>query len=274
MKLGVALTTPEVVNAVKIGFSGQNFAAMIEKIAMAGFGGVELMPLDPGGFDGAAVEKIIQSAGLEVPAVGTGLISGVMGLTLCDDDPAKSKAAWERFQRIVDFAARFGALVNIGSLRGRLAADSGGGIKPEALDRAVAVLGRCAAYAASYNLRIGIEPLNRYESNFINSTAEGIAFVKRSGVTNLGLVLDTFHMNIEDPSFEAALTAAQDDLFHIHIGDSNRRPPGCGHIDFALIVAALKKMGYQGYLSGELIPWPDQETALKTLTAILGSLIK
>jgi sugar phosphate isomerase/epimerase len=108
-----------------------------------------------------------------------------------------------------------------------------------------------------------LEPLNRYESDIIHNTAEGLAFLEEVGHSHLGLLLDTFHVNIEEPSlydcFRQALTARR--LWHVHLGDSNRLPPGQGHLDFAGIVTALREGGYQAYLSAELLAQPDPDVA-------------
>ena len=86
-----------------------------------------------------------------------------------------------------------------------------------------------------------VEPLNRYETDIVCTVEEGLALVEEVGHSHLGLLLDTFHANIEEATFDVALAAAAQAgrLWHVHIGDSNRLPPGCGHIDFAAIVRTL-----------------------------------
>ena len=78
---------------------------------------------------------------------------------------------------------------------------------------------------------------------------------------NFGLMLDVFHMNIEDASIEDGLRLAGDRLWHVHIADSHRRYPGSGHLDFDGVFATLKEMHYQCYVSAELFPLPDADTA-------------
>ena len=98
-------------------------------------------------------------------------------------------------------------------------------------------------YAAERGVRIAIEPINRYEADFIHSTADGLRMIADLGYDNLGLMLDVYHMNIEDPSIEASLAAAGDRLWHVHIADSNRRYPGSGHLPFDSIFATLRRWG-------------------------------
>jgi sugar phosphate isomerase/epimerase len=112
---------------------------------------------------------------------------------------------------------------------------------------------------------LAIEPLNRYESDIINTAEEGLALIEQVGSRSIGIVLDTFHMNIEEPTFAGSIerVAAAGRLFHVHIGDSNRLPPGQGHIDFSEIAEALRSSSYNGYLSAELLSVPDGDQAAK-----------
>lgn len=89
--------------------------------------------------------------------------------------------------------------------------------------------------------------------------------------TNVGLMLDVFHMNIEEASIERSLEAAGERCWHVHIADSNRRYPGAGHLDFDGVFAALERMGYQGYVSAELFPLPDPDTAAGETIAFIRS---
>jgi sugar phosphate isomerase/epimerase len=110
-------------------------------------------------------------------------------------------------------------------------------------------------------VRVALEPLNRYETDLIHTAADGLALVDRVGAVNLGLLMDTFHMNIEEPSIEQSIRACGPHLFHFHVADSNRWHPGAGHLDFASILRTLVDVGYQGYVSGEFLPQPEADTA-------------
>jgi len=97
--------------------------------------------------------------------------------------------------------------------------------------------------------------------NFIVTTQDGIAMAQAVDRPNFGLMLDTYHINIEDQNIYASLRQARPYCWHVHIADNNRKWPGNAHIDFASIVATLADLGYAGYLSAECAPWPDPETA-------------
>jgi sugar phosphate isomerase/epimerase len=77
----------------------------------------------------------------------------------------------------------------------------------------------------------------------------------------MGLLLDTFHMNIEEPSIEESIRICGDRIFHFHVADSNRWYPGAGHLDFGSILGTLYSLGYEGFVSGEFMPLPDADTS-------------
>ena len=85
----------------------------------------------------------------------------------------------------------------------------------------------------------------------------------RVGADNFGLLLDTFHMNIEEPSIEASIQACGSRIFHFHVADSNRWYPGAGHLDFPGILNQLYATKYTGFVSGEFLPKPDVDTAAR-----------
>lgn len=105
--------------------------------------------------------------------------------------------------------------------------------------------------------------INRYEVNWLNSVSEGISFLKKVKKDNVLLHIDTFHMNIEEPSFKESIIDAKNLIGYVHIADSNRWAPGYGHINFPEIISALKKVGYQGFLSLEVFPLPNPDIAAK-----------
>jgi sugar phosphate isomerase/epimerase len=97
----------------------------------------------------------------------------------------------------------------------------------------------------------------------INTVESGLRFLERIAADNAGLLLDTFHMNIEEASFEQSIRMAGDRIFHVHVADSNRWYPGAGHIPFVDILAGLQHVGYDGFVSAEILPQPDPDTAAR-----------
>jgi sugar phosphate isomerase/epimerase len=93
------------------------------------------------------------------------------------------------------------------------------------------------------------------------------------GMDNFGLLLDTFHMNIEEPIIEESIQLCDNRIFHFHVADSNRWYPGGGHLDFESILKKLHETGYKGFVSGEFLAHPDSDTAAKNNIKFLKPLI-
>jgi 5-keto-L-gluconate epimerase len=242
------------------------FEEKVDKAARLGYDGIELMVRDPAALNWQHVKRTLQQAGLEVPQIVTGELFGADGLCLVTADADLYRRAEDRTRSVIDLAKYLGAMVNIGRLRGQL------GLLGEVSDPwAIAVerLRRVIDYAAAQGVLITMEPINRYETDFVLNAEEGMRLVQDLRCDNFGLMLDVFHMNIEDASIEEGLRQTGDRLWHVHIADSNRQYPGRGHLDFDSIFAALKEMDYTGYVSAEMFPRPDGDTAAAKTMAFL-----
>jgi sugar phosphate isomerase/epimerase len=259
MKLAAVVSTPDVRNAPLALLSG-SFEEKAAKAHSWGYSGVELMVRDPSSLDLGHLRSVLDKNCLDVVQIVTGELFGADRLCLVTPSTDILQKAQVRIRQIIQFAAAFQAYVNIGRFRGRL--DS---MESPSIGYSLAIerIGQVADWAADSGVKITIEPINRYETDFIRNTQEGLQFLKSLGRSNVGLMLDLFHMNIEDDSIENRLREAfaADVLWHVHIADSNRRYPGQGHIQFARVVQTLREAGYEGYLSAEMLPIPDGDTA-------------
>ena len=243
--------------------------ANLARVAALGYDGAELAIRDPRQIDVDDLERLVRKHRLAVPALGTGQAWGEEGLSFTDPDPAIRRAAVERVKSHIPVAERFGAVIIIGLLRGKIRP---GVSREQAMTWLVEALRECATAAAAAGVRLALEPINRYETDLINTVDEGLALIERVGADNFGLLLDTFHMNIEEPSIEASIRKAGDRIFHFHVADSNRWYPGAGHLDFRRILQALAETGYRGFVSGEFLPRPDVETAAEAAIRYLRAL--
>jgi 5-keto-L-gluconate epimerase len=265
MKFSIALTPSPTVFATLL-YAG-NLMHGMRRAAELGYDGVELNLRDPKSEDVESVLAAARTHGLEIVSLGTGQAYLQDGLSVASADPDVRARCVERLQSHVDLAARVSAQVVIGGIRGRF--DSTGEKRRIQYEGAIQAVRQVADYAASKQVVMTLEPINRYESDFVNNVDDGLAFpedVQRSAVK---LVLDTFHMNIEEASITAAFERAGDRLGHVHLVDSNRRAPSMGHIDFESILTTLCHMGYKGFLSGEFLPLPDDDTAAERNIAYL-----
>lgn len=262
MKLSIVLST-HAAQFAAVAFKG-DFASNVAKIAGWGYDGVELAIRDPKLTDTGELLRVVSEHGLKVPAIGTGQAWGEEGLSFTDPDPAVRVAAIERTISHIPFAAQSGAAIIIGLLRGIV---KPGVSQQQAMDWLVAALQQCCAAAQPYGVRLALEPICRYETTLINNLTQGLDLLDRVGAENMGLMPDTFHMNIEEPVIEESIRACGDRIFHFHVADSNRWYPGAGHLDFVSILDALYATGYEGYVSGEFMPMPDADTsAQKAIT--------
>jgi D-psicose/D-tagatose/L-ribulose 3-epimerase len=181
---------------------------------------------------------------------------------LCHPDAQTHRAARDYYLRLIDFAAEVGApLVACHGQVGRVRAISS---YREEWDLMIAAVREIARRAAERDLRVAIELLNRYEAHLLNTVDEGLRFVCEVGADNVGLLLDAYHMNIEEAYLPRALENAGDDLFLFHSADSNRQAVGRGHTDFHAIVNALRAINYRGDVIFECVAsGPDPFTAIK-----------
>lgn len=106
--------------------------------------------------------------------------------------------------------------------------------------------------AEDYGVTYCVEVVNRYEGCILNTASEAMNYIKRVDADNIGVLLDTYHMNIEEDSFRDAILTAGDKLLGLHTGDNNRRCPGRGHIDFDEIFKALAEVNFKGRIVSEL----------------------
>jgi sugar phosphate isomerase/epimerase len=271
MKLSCAITTPDITREALAFFTG-SLEQRLAKAKALGYSGVELMIRDPAQVNVDDLCSGLHRHGLQVPQIITGEVFMSEGLALVHPDAAVCEAAMRRAQSIVQLAGALGrgTNVNIGRVRGRLDSMPD---KSAARTLMIQAFQSLADYAEPYGVRITLEPCNRYEVDFVHSARDGLEVVAEVNRPNFGLMLDVFHMNIEDVSIEDALREAAPVLWHVHIADSNRLPPGAGHLDFASIVATLRDIGYTGYLSVEARPLPDPDAAARQTIEFMSRFI-
>jgi sugar phosphate isomerase/epimerase len=197
---------------------------------------------------------------LKLAAVGSGAGWARHKLRLTDAEAQTRLRAREFVASIVDLAGGFGAPAIVGSMQGRW---EGNGTRERALGWLAEALEELAPRAERHGVPLLFEPLNRYESNVLSNVADSLAFLKSLRTQNVKLLCDLFHMNIEEADIAGSLRLAGAKLGHVHFVDSNRLAVGLGHTDIAPIAAALKEIGYAGYISAEALPLPDSDAAAK-----------
>ena len=225
-----------------------------------GFDAIEIFPPSADAIDRTELRRLLDQHGLGVAAVGTGGGWVVNKWTLTHADAAIREQAKKFIKAIIDVAGEFGAPAIIGSMQGRW---EGEVTHRQAATHLAYALGELGAHAARHGQPLLYEPLNRYETNLFNRLGDTAAFLRSLEASNVQILADLYHMNIEETDLAAALRDAGELVGHIHFADSNRRALGLGHTDIAPIITALRDLGYTGYLSAEILPLPDSASAAR-----------
>jgi sugar phosphate isomerase/epimerase len=269
MKIGIAVAPPGALPSAFVVFRG-DLEVSIRKAQALGYDGVELALLHPGQIDAGRIERLLKECRLEIPMISSGQVFAEGGLCFTSPDPAVREGALSRIKGLIDQAERFRSMVNIGRVRGPL---EPGEWRQESEARFLEAMDRVAQYAESKGIEIALEPVNRYELNFINRVDEAVEMIDRLGRPNVKVMPDVFHMNIEDASIEGSLAAYIGRIGYIHFADSNRLAPGMGHLNFPNIISVLKAGGYSGYVTAEILPYPNPDEAAAQAVRYLRALL-
>ncbi len=268
IKLSVAIAGKNALPSAFVVFRG--FEESIMKASDLGYNGVELALKSADEINPEQLSQILDRTNMEVSCISTGQVFAEKGLMFTDPDKKKRTEVTKIFKAFIDLAAEHGQLVNIGRVRGRIGDDG----QKAAEERFICVARELCEYAAPKKVTLILEPVNRYEINFINSVSEGVELMKKVDMPNMKLMPDVFHMNIEDITIGYELEENIDFIEYIHLADSNRLAPGQGHTDFINTFLHLKKAGYNGWVSIEILPKPDPDTAARQAVEYLLPMIK
>jgi D-psicose/D-tagatose/L-ribulose 3-epimerase len=208
-----------------------------------GFDVIELQVETPGDWDPGRAAQVLAENELGAS------LCAVMppGRDLLGDDEEVASTQ-DYLRHCVDVAERIGSKAVGGpiySAVGRtwlLDADE----RRRTIERLVEALRPVADYAGDHGVTLALEPLNRYETSLINTAEQGLEVVEALDSPALGLLLDTYHMNIEEKSPAEAIRVAGARLAHLHACGSDRGTPGADHLDWQAIVAALRAIAYSG----------------------------
>ncbi|NLM11653.1 MAG: sugar phosphate isomerase/epimerase [Clostridiaceae bacterium] len=238
---------------------GGDFRESIRKAKQLGYDAVELH-IVPGDINVKEIVSCCEKNNIEVSAIGTGRSYVVDKLSLIDDSSVNREMAVARLKEYIDIAESVGSYVIIGCMKGNMRDYS---LYDTYENRLSESMKQVSLYAAEKNVLLLLEAINRYENNYMNTAAETLDFIKRNDIPKTKVLLDTFHMNIEEKDMCESIRECGDMLGYVHIADSNRMHAGGGHIDFKKIIDALKDINYNGYLSAECLPIPDGDIAAR-----------
>ena len=222
---------------------------LIGKAKELGFDVIDINVSHPERFPAKAVRDEVKKAGIEaVTTIGLPADSNPIS-----PEPAVRRHALETLKLMVDINVEIGSKILGGVLYAAWGYLSGRCRTDEEWGWSIAAMQEVCDYAASRgNLVLAIEPVNRFESHFINVAADAVRYCKEVGANNLKVHLDSFHMIREEASYrEAVETCGKDYLGYVHVCENNRGIPGTGLVPWAEFFTALKKTGYTGPLTIE-----------------------
>lgn len=225
---------------------GEDTLDLFQKVKDMGFDVLEICVEDPETIHPDSILKAASQTGVEV------LICGAFGedRDLSSFDATVREQGLTYLKTCIDLAKAVGSDVVSGPMyaavgKTNLLSDEQ---RNEQWDLAVENMKKAAAYALERGVKLAFEPLNRFETDFINTVEQGLDFIRRIDMENVGMLLDTFHMNIEERDIGDAIRLAGDKLFNFHACANDRGTPGKDHIPWDAVKAALDEIGYDRHV--------------------------
>jgi D-psicose/D-tagatose/L-ribulose 3-epimerase len=221
---------------------------MIETLKKIGYDGIELELVEGKISHYKEIGSYLKSIALEATAV------TVMPNDKCNpisDNWIERENALDHLKWAIDSLYALGGNMLCGPFYQVLGKFSG--MKPTQQERiwASEVILKASDYAKEADIRLAIEPLNRFESYFLNTIKDASEFVEFVGASNLGILFDTFHANIEEKNIDDEIKKFGKKISHVHISENDRGTPGKGHVDFDKIISSLRAVNYDGWLTIE-----------------------
>ena len=235
--------------------------ANLEELKAIGYDGVELPIFDIEADKFAKLGQKLDSIGLERTAV-----------TVCtaeanpiSSDAAIRAAGLDHLKQAIDMCQAVGATHLCGPIHSALGEFSGSGRTDDEWNHGKDTLRKAAEYAALANVTLVAEYLNRFECYFLNSAEDTARFCREIDHPNMKMMYDTFHANIEEKCIQGAVDACKDQMVHVHISENDRSTPGRGGVDWDKSFAAIKSVGYDGWMMVEAfgLALPDLAAATK-----------
>jgi D-psicose/D-tagatose/L-ribulose 3-epimerase len=236
---------------------GKEQDALLARIREWGFDGVELFlsPQEPE--DIPLVKRTLDRLRLECTTCSV-LPREANPLSV---EPGVRTRGVHYLNQCIERTAELGASLMCGPLYAPVGLMTGACRTPDEWQRAVEGLRSAASRAEDLGVNLCLEPLNRFETYFLNTLQDASRLVHDIGAPNVRIHFDTFHSNIEEQHPAVALRAVASDLGHVHLSENDRGIPGSGHVDWRGILLALKEVGYDGWMTIESFAEPEPELA-------------
>lgn len=219
----------------------------IRKAAEMGYDGIEVSLLGMTDEKAAALGKVVTDHGLEITCS-----DGLAPDKDITSEDAEVRAAGIAY---LNWAIETTAKLGSRGLAGVLFAPWGKfdpANKPARLARSAEALAAVDGALQAHDVTLGLEALNRFETDLLNTSAEACALAQATGSRRIGALLDTFHLNIEEKDIASAITSAGQQIAHFHVSDNDRGVPGSGHVPWDQVVKGLQGAGYDGWITAEM----------------------
>ena len=235
------------------GWEAKHADDILPLLKKLGIGVVELPLLRPAKFDAKSTRQAFEKHGMAVTCS--------LGLPHHLDPTMDLKACTDFLDLALNVAAEAGSKILSGVTFGSIGKTSGVPRSDAEYDAMCMMISHAASTAKSLNLRLGLEPCNRYETHLLNTAKQTIEALERIGADNTFVHLDTYHMNIEEVSMSQGCQDASNRLEYIHLSESNRGVPGQGCLKWEDTFAGLKAVDFQGTMTLESFIYVDDEIA-------------
>jgi D-psicose/D-tagatose/L-ribulose 3-epimerase len=227
-------------------FDQSNFG-LLPIIKEAGFDGVEIPLFRPKDFQASSIRKAVEAHDLECNAC-TVLVDG---FSLISDSPDMRRRTRQHLEDLVKVAAEAGVGIIAGPLFSPVGYLPGRRRTSDEWNWAVEGFQSLGDTLAAHQVTFAIEPLNRFETYFLNTAADAAKLAEQIGHPNIGILFDTFHANIEEKQIAAGYLTVGPHLKHVHTCENDRGIPGSGHVEWDQVFQALHSMNYDGWLTIE-----------------------
>lgn len=225
---------------------GDDKMHLARHVADLGFDVLEICIEDPDLVSASAVRSAAEDAGVGIS------VCGAFGpdRDVSHEDPELRRLGVDYLKFCVDLASEVGSPNVIGPMysatgKARLIPEEE---REQQRNWAAESLREVADYAGARGVGLAMEPLNRFETDLMNTVEQGLDLCERIDRNNVGLLLDTFHMNIEEKSIPNAIRATRDRVFHFHSCENDRGAPGSGHVEWDGVFEALSDVGFDGMI--------------------------
>lgn len=237
-------------------FDERSFS-ILPRIRERGFDGFEIPVFQPSAVKAEIISRALSENGLECR------VCAILpsGLNTISDDPAVRRRTRDHLADCAKITADLGSNVMAGPVYAPVGYLPGRRRSDDEWKWAVETFQSIGHVLDENDVELGLEPLNRFETYFLNTAADSVQLCDEINNPRIGVLLDTFHTNIEEKDVAGAFRAVAGRLKHVHACENDRGIPGTGHIDFAAIASALREINYDGWITIESFGYTHKQLA-------------